>query len=187
MFIRTSAVALTLVAGAAVAAPETYKIDPTHSFGNFEVSHLGFSTSRGRFNKTDGSIVLDRAAKSVKVEVTIDANSVSTGVDKLDAHLKAEDFFDTAKHPTVTFKSTGAKWNGDKLASVDGNLTMRGITKPVTLTVTSFHCGPNPFAKKDACGADAVTSVKRSDFGMKYALPAVGDEVKIVIQVEGHK
>jgi polyisoprenoid-binding protein YceI len=188
MYARTAAVVLaTLVAGTAYAAPENYTIDSTHTFPSFEVSHLGFSTQRGRFNKTTGSIVLDRAAKKATVDISIDANSISTGLEKLEAHLRAEDFFDTAKHPAISFKSTGATFNGDKLASVSGNLTMRGVTKPVTLNVTAFHCGFNPAYKKDACGADAVTTIKRSDFGINYALPAVSDEVKLLIQVEAHK
>jgi polyisoprenoid-binding protein YceI len=188
MNVRTAAVVLaTLVAGTAHAAPETYTIDSTHTFPSFEIGHMGFSTQRGRFNKTTGSIVLDRPAKKASVDITIDANSISTGLEKLETHLRAEDFFDVAKYPTITFKSTGAKFNGDKLASVSGDLTMHGVTKPVTLTVTSFFCGPNPVYKKDACGADAVTTIKRSDFGINYALPAVSDEVKLLIQVEAHK
>jgi polyisoprenoid-binding protein YceI len=188
MYARTAAVVLaTLVAGTAYAAPENYTIDSTHTFPSFEVSHMGFSTQRGRFNKTTGSIVLDRAAKKATVDITIDANSISTGLEKLEAHLRAEDFFDSAKYPTITFKSTGAKFKGDKLASVSGDLTMHGVTKPVTLNVTAFHCAPNPVYKKDACGADAVTTIKRSDFGINYALPAVSDEVKLLIQVEALK
>lgn len=185
MYARTAAVVLaTLVAGTAWAAPESYTIESSHTFPSFEVNHLGFSTQRGRFNKTTGSIVLDRAARTASVDITIDANSIDTGFEKLEAHLRNEDFFDTARHPTITFKSNGARFKGDRLASVTGNLTMRGVTRPVTLTVTAFHCGPNPVFKKDACGADAVATIKRSDFGINYALPAVGDEVRLLIQVE---
>ena len=188
MYARPAAVVLaTLIAGTAQAAPETYTIDPTHTFPSFEINHLGFSTQRGRFNKSSGSIVLDRAAKKANVDITIDTNSISTGFDKLETHLRAEDFFNTAKFPTITFKSTGAKFEGDKLAAVSGNLTMHGVTKSVTLTVTAFHCGMNPVYKKDACGADAETTIKRSEFGINYALPAVSDQVKLLIQVEAHK
>ena len=188
MYARTTAVALaTLVAGTAQAAPETYTIDSTHTFPSFEINHLGFSTQRGRFNKTTGNIVLDRAAKKASVDITIDTNSISTGFEKLENHLRSEDFFNTAKFPTITFKSTGAKFEGDKLAAVSGNLTMHGVTKPVTLAVTAFHCGMNPVYKKDACGADAEATLKRSDFGINYALPAVSDQVKLLIQIEGHK
>jgi polyisoprenoid-binding protein YceI len=188
MHTRTTAVILaTLLAGTAQAAPETYTIDSTHTFPSFEINHLGFSTQRGRFNKTTGTIVLDQAARKASVDISIDANSISTGLEKLEAHLRAEDFFDVAKYPTITFKSTGATFKGDKLATVSGDLGMHGVTKPVTLTVTAFHCGHNPVYKKDACGADAVTTIKRSDFGINYALPAVSDEVRLLMQIEAHK
>jgi polyisoprenoid-binding protein YceI len=188
MLIRTTAVTLaTLLAGTAFAAPETYTIDPMHTIPSYEVNHLGFSTQRGHFTKASGTIVLDRAAHSVTADVTIDVNSLSSGVDKLDAHLRSEDFFDAAKYPTITFKSTGAHFKGDQLESVTGNLTMRGVTKPVKLTVTAFHCGFHPAYKKDACGADVTTVVKRSDFGISYGVPAVGDEVKLLIPVEALK
>jgi len=188
MYTRTTAVVLaSLIAGTAYAAPETYTIDSTHTFPSFEINHLGFSTQRGRFNKTTGTVVLDRAAKKVAIDISIDANSISTGLEKLEAHLRAEDFFDVAKFPAITFKSTGAKFEGDKLVAVNGDLTLHGVTKPVMLTVTAFHCGHNPAYKKDACGADAATSIKRSDFGINYALPAVSDQVNLLIQVEAHK
>jgi polyisoprenoid-binding protein YceI len=177
----------TLLAGTAAAAPETYTIDSRHTFPSFEVNHLGFSTQRGRFNITTGKVVLDRAARTASVDIQIDVRSVDTGLDKLEAHLVAEDFFDAKKHPAIVFKSTRARFEGDKLVALDGDLTMRGVTRPVTLTVTAFHCGLNPMVKKQACGADAMTTVKRSDYGINYALPAVGDDVKLLIQVEAHK
>jgi polyisoprenoid-binding protein YceI len=131
--------------------------------------------------------VLDRKAKKASVDISIDAASIDTGLDKLEQHLRAEDFFDVAKHPTIVFKSTSARFKGDKLASLAGDLSMHGVTKPVKLTVTAFHCGMNPMVKKEACGAEATAVIKRSDFGINYALPAVGDEVTLHIQVEGHK
>lgn len=176
-----------LIAAPAFAAPELYTVDPKHTLPSFEVNHLGFSTQRGRFNSSSGKITLDRAAKQLDVDIIIDVKSVDTGVEKLEQHLKEEDFFFVEKYPTITFKSTGAKFDGDKPVSVDGLLTMRGVTKPVTLAVTSFKCGPNVPAKKDGCGADAETTVKRSDFGISYALPAVGDEVKLKINIEALK
>lgn len=176
-----------LFAAPVFAAPENYTIDPRHTLPAYEVNHLGFSTQRGRFNTTSGKITLDRAAKSGTVQVSIDTSSVSSGVPKLDEHLRGEDFFDVAQHPTMTFKSSNLKFNGDVPVAAEGELTIRGVTKPVTLTITSFKCGPNPIAKKDACGADANTNVKRSDFGMKFALPALGDDVKLLINVEAFK
>jgi polyisoprenoid-binding protein YceI len=188
MSIRAASLVLLAAAGTtALAAPVNYKIDPTHTLPSWEVSHLGFTTQRGRFNSTTGTILLDRAAKSLSVDISIDANSLSTGVEKLDKHLRAEDFFDTAKHPAITFKSTGARFDGDQPATVTGNLTLRGVTRPVTLTVTHFHCGMHPFMKIEVCGADTTTTIKRSDYDIKYALPAVGDEIKLLIPVEGHK
>lgn len=185
--LATFALASGLFAATAVAAPETYNIDPTHTFPSFEVGHLGFSTQRGRFNTTSGAIVLDREKKTAKVDIKIDAASISTGLPKLEDHLRNPDFFDVAKHPTISFQSTGARFEGDKLAALDGKLTMRGVTKPVTLNLTSFYCGMNPIVKKPACGADAETTIKRSDFGINYALPAVRDDVKLLVQIEAHK
>jgi polyisoprenoid-binding protein YceI len=178
---------IAMFAAPVLAAPENYTIDPRHTFPSFEVNHLGFSTQRGRFNSTSGKITLDREAKRGTVQVTIDTSSVSTGVPKLEEHLRGEDFFDVAQHPAMTFKSNNLKFNGDVPVAAEGEITIRGITKPVTFAITSFKCGPNPVAKKDACGADANATIKRSDFGMKYALPALGDDVKLIINVEALK
>ena len=143
----------------AAAAPETYVIDNTHTFPRFEYSHFGYSTQVSRFDKTSGKIVLDRAAKSGSVDVVIDATSVNTGFPVFNSHLQGEDFFDTKKYPTITFKSDKLNFEGDRLASVDGKLSIKGVTKPVRLEVTSFHCMPHPMLKKDACGANAVTKI----------------------------
>ena len=169
------------------AAAETYSLDVRHTFPSFELNHLGYSIQRGRFNKTAGKITLDTAAKKGTVDITIDAASVDTGLDKLEEHLRGEDFFNVAKYPTITFKSDKFAFEGDKVKSVSGNLTMLGVTKPVTLTAAYFNCGDHPMAKKKACGGDFVTTVKRSEFGMKYALPAVADDVTLRIQVEAFK
>jgi polyisoprenoid-binding protein YceI len=168
-------------------AADSYTVDPRHTFPSFEVLHLGFSTQRGRFNKTGGKIVLDRAAGTGSVDIVIDAASVSTGEPKLEEHLRSEDFLHVQQHPTITFKSTKLNFDGDKLVSVEGELTIRGVTRPTTLTVTNFRCGPHPMNKQEMCGADATTIIKRSDFGVKYAIPAVADEVKLEINVEAFK
>jgi polyisoprenoid-binding protein YceI len=179
------------VAGAIAITPavaaDSYSLDVRHTFPSFEVNHLGFSLQRGRFNKTAGKITLDVAAKKGTADITIDAASVDTGLDKLEEHLRGEDFFNVAKHPTITFKSDKFTFEGDKVKSVSGNLTMLGVTKPVTLTAAYFNCAVHPMAKKQACGGDFVTTVKRSEFGMKYALPAVADDVTLRIQVEAFK
>ena len=168
-------------------ASETYSLDARHTFPSFEVNHLGFSIQRGRFNKTAGKITLDTAAKTGTADITIDAASVDTGLDKLEEHLRGEDFFNVAKYPTITFKGDRFAFDGDKVKSVSGNLTILGVTRPVTLTANYFNCADHPMAKKKACGGDFVTAIKRSDFGMKYALPAVADDVTLRIQVEAFK
>jgi len=174
-------------AAPALAAPETFGIDGSHTFPRFEYSHFGYSTQQSRFNKTTGTITLDRAAKTGSVDVTIDAKSVDTGSDLFNGHIHVDDSFHTEKYPTITFKSTKVSFDGEKLASVDGNLTIKGVTKPVTLAVNSFHCMEHPMAKKEACGANASTVVKRSDFGAGKFAPYVGDDVKLVIAVEAIK
>lgn len=180
-------VALLPVLFASAHAADTYAIDPTHTFPSFALNHLGFSTFRGRFDKTSGTITLDVAKKTGSADITIDVASVSTGVAKLDEHLLKDDFFNAAKYPTITFKSKDFKFTGDKLTAVQGDLTMHGVTKPVTLTVTSFACKPHPLKKIQACGADAATTIKRSDWGISTYSPNVGEEVTLLIEVEAHK
>jgi len=184
------AILATLAAAAAfpaLAAPESYTVDSRHTFPSFEVNHLGFSTQRGRFNKTTGKITLDREARTGTVEIEIEAASVDTGLDKLEEHLVGEDFFNVAKHPTLTFKSRSMTFSGDKPSSVAGDFTMLGVTKPVTLTISAFNCGVHPINKKNVCGADASATLKRSEFGMTKYVPGVSDEVKLQIQVEAFK
>jgi polyisoprenoid-binding protein YceI len=180
MFIAVGA----LLCTTAAAEPATYTIDPRHTFPSFEVKHLDFSLQRGRFNNTTGRIVYDAAAKKVAIDITIDAASIDTGLDAMEAHLRKSDFLDVGKYPTITFKSTNARFSGDTLTAVDGDLTIRDQTKPVTLAVNAFRCGAHPMSKKPMCGADATTTIKRSEFGMTYGLPAVADDVKLLINVE---
>jgi polyisoprenoid-binding protein YceI len=179
---------------AAFAAPETYTLDPTHTTPNFSVQHLGMSTVYGHFERATGKVVLDRAAKTGSVEVKIPTATISTGdtkrtdgVRSRDEHLRTTDFFNVAEFPDMTFKSTKMNFEGDKVHSVDGTLTLLGVTKPVTLTASSFNCGAHPMSKKEMCGGDLVGTIKRSDFGMKYGVPAVGDEIKLLIAVEAYK
>jgi polyisoprenoid-binding protein YceI len=182
-----AALALTLALPAA-AAEETYTIDPVHSQPVFEVRHMGFSIQRGSFTRANGKITLDRAAKKGAIEVTIDATSIRTIDPKLDTNVKGEEFFNVATYPTITFKSTNLNFDGDRVVSVDGELTLLGVTKPVTLTVANEVCGEHPFNKKPMCGAEASTTVKRSEWGMKYGIPkAVADDVHIIIPIEAYK
>src|SRR5215813_1675568 len=166
-----------LTAGASsapAAAVDTYSVDLGHTHPSYEISHFGWSTQRGRFDNVTGTIVLDRAAKAGSVDVRIEVSSVSTGVSKLDEHLKSEDFFDAAKYPTISFKSSKIVFNADAPSSVPGEMTILGVTKPVTLNVTHFSCGQHPMLKKEVCGAEGRATIKRSEFGMSKFLPALG-------------
>jgi polyisoprenoid-binding protein YceI len=180
-------VALISVTASAFAAPETFNIDPAHTAPRFEYSHFGYSNQVHRFDTTGGRIVLDRAAKTGSVEVTIDARSVNTGYATFNEHIQGEDFFHTAAHPAISFKSTKVKFKGDKPVAVEGNLTIKGVTKPVTLKVTSFHAMPHPIKKVDAIGANAMTKIKRSEFNMGKHAPFVSDGVTLSIAVEAVK
>ena len=183
-----AAAILSIAAAApALAAPETYIVDGSHTFPRFSYSHLGFSTQLSRFNKTTGKVVFDKAAKTGSVDIEIDAKSVDTGSMLFNEHIQGEDFLDTAKFPTATFKSTKVIFKGDKPAKIQGELTIKGVTKPVILTVTSFQAMPHPMQKKDAIGANATTTIKRSEFNAGKYAPHVGDEVRIDIAIEAIK
>ena len=182
-----SALLLTMTAAAASAAPETYVLDGSHTYPRFSYSHLGFSTQLSRFNTTTGKVVFDKAAKSGSVDIEIDAKSVDTGSTLFNQHIQGEDFLDTAKYPKAIFKSTNVVFEGEKPVKVEGNLTIKGVTKPVTLIVTSFQAMPHPMQKKDAIGANAHTTIKRSEFNAGKYAPNVGDEVRIDIAIEAIK
>lgn len=175
----------TLVTGAVAA--DSYTIDPQHTYPHFEASHHGFSTHRGRFNKTSGKVVFDRTAGTGSVDIVIDATTLDTGLELMEKVLKDENYFNVGVHPTITFRSDRLHFDGEKLAAVEGLLTLLGVTRPVTLTVTHFKCGLNPVRKREACGADGMASIRRSEFGMKGGLPGVGDDVRLLIQVEAFK
>lgn len=169
------------------AAQETYVIDGTHTLPRFSYSHFGYSTQLSRFDKTTGKIVLDRQTKTGSVDVTVDTTSVNTGYALFNDHIQGADFLDTLHYPTMTFQSSKLKFDGNNLTSVEGTLTLKGISKPVTLTVTSFQCMLHPILKKDTCGANATAILKRTDFNMGKYAPQVGDEVTITIPVEAVK
>ncbi len=193
MICRSIAILACLVPVSVLAAPQTYVVDPIHSFPNFRINHLGMASIMGRFEKMTGKVVLDATAKTGSLEVKIPTATVSTGDGKRadgsrsrDDHLRAADFFNSAEFPEMIYKSTKLNFNGDNLESIDGTLTLLGVSKPVKLTVSSFKCGPHPFTKKPMCGADVEGSLKRTDFGMKFGVPAIGDEVKLMIGVEAY-
>ena len=186
----------TLVAAAALAAAglaqaeaATYAIDPTHTFVTYEAKHAGTSTSRGRFDKKEGSVTYDKAAKTGRVDVTIDMTAISTGVPALDTHLKSKDFFNAAEVPTAKF--AGDKFSFDaagKVTSVAGSLTLLGKTLPVTLAATNFNCYENPMLKREVCGGDFETTIQRSQWGVSYGLQyGLPDSIRLVIQVEAVK
>jgi polyisoprenoid-binding protein YceI len=179
--------AIATIAAAAVpalATPETYTIDSTHTFPRFSYSHFGMSTQLSKFNKTTGTIVLDKAAKTGSVDVVIDMKSVDTGADVFNGHIQGEDFLDTAKYPTASFKSTKVVFDGDKPAAIEGNLTIKGVTKPAVLKVTNYTNMAHPMMKRDAIGADASVVIKRTEFNAGKYAPYVGDDVTINIAVE---
>ena len=172
------------LAGSAIAAPVTYGVDGSHTFPRFSYSHFGYSTQLSSFKNTSGKVVFDAEAKTGSVDITIDMKSVNTGFEDFNGHIQGEDFLDTAKFPTATFKSTKVVFEGDKPKSIEGQLTIKGVTKPVTLTVTSFQAMPHPMMKKPALGANAFTTIKRSEFNAGKYAPYVGDEVRIDIAIE---
>ncbi len=177
-------VALALAPAPALAAPETYDIEPRHTFPHFAVEHLGISTQRGRFERTRGTIVLDREAGTGAIDIDIDAGSVSTGTAALDAVLRGEEFLDAGRHPTVAFRSRRLTFEGGTLRAAEGELTIAGATRPVTLRVERFGCTRLPFLVRLTCGAEARASIRRSAFGLDAWGGLVGDEVRLEIQVE---
>lgn len=174
-------------ASSATAAPETFNLDGSHTYPRFSYSHFGMSTQLSRFNKTTGTITLDKAAKAGAVDVVIDMKSVDTGFSVFNGHIQGEEFLDTAKFPTATFKSTKVVFEGDKPTSIDGNLTIKGVTKAVTLKVNNYVNMEHPMLKKEAIGADASVVIKRSEFNAGKYAPYVGDDVTITIAVEAIK
>lgn len=170
-------------------AADKFLLDPGHASVMFGVSHLGFSKTFGRFNKIEGAFTLDdKTPENSSVVVSIDPASLDTNHAKRDDHLRGADFFDVTKYPTMTYKSTSIKRTGDKTALVTGDLTLRGVTKPVPLEVTLINAGPNPMDKtKIVAGFSARGTLKRTDFGMGYAAPVLGDDVEIIIEVDAIK
>jgi polyisoprenoid-binding protein YceI len=162
-------VACGAIAGAAVAAPVTYEIDPQHTYPTFEADHMGgMSMWRGKINSSAGKIVLDKAASTGSVEVTMDMKTIDFGLDALNAHAQTPDLFDTAKYPTATFTGKLAKFQNGAPTEVDGTLTLHGVSKPVTLKINSFQCKDHPMKKKEFCGADASATINRDDFGVDF-------------------
>jgi polyisoprenoid-binding protein YceI len=176
--------ALAAFSAAAQATPSTYNIDNSHTYPHFTYSHLGYSIQTHKFDKTSGKVVMDFDAKTGSADVTIDATSVNTGFALFNEHLQGPDYFDTAKYPTITFKSNNMTFKGNTPVSLTGDLTVKGVTRPVTLEVTHFKCMPHPMLKAPACGGNATTKVKRSEFNMGKGVPFVSDEVTLTLAIE---
>ena len=175
---------------------ESYTIDPFHTVPYWETDHLGFATMRGRFDRAAGKFTIDRAARAGTMEIVIQTATLSTGDSDRegrprtrDEHLKNADFFNVAEFPTMTFRSTSVKFKGDDPEIVEGNLTLLGATKPIQLKLERWKCGPDPRTqgKRYQCGGNATGTFKRSDFGMKFGIPSVGDEVKLWMSFYGFR
>ena len=188
MKISTLLLALTAIGSStAFAAPETYTIDPSHTYPSFEADHMGVSVWRGKFDKTTGAVTLDRAAKTGSLDIAIDAASLDFGHAKMNEHAKGPEMFNVEKYPTITYTAKSFKFDGDKPVAVNGDLTLLGVTKPVTLTISKFKCIEHPMLKREVCGGDASAEFKRTDFGLSYGTPRFAPEVKLQIQVEALK
>lgn len=176
-----------LLAAPAFSASTSYTIDPEYTIPSFEVEHLGFTTQRGRFDKTEGKVTLDFAAKTGSVDFTVFTNTVDMGSRAWTVHVISEGLFNIEKYPTMTFKSDKLIFDGEKVVAADGQFTLLGITKPLKITVNGFGCATNPLNKKFMCAGNIAANIKRSDFGMVKYIPTVSDEIKISIPVEAYK
>jgi polyisoprenoid-binding protein YceI len=177
---------LAFVAGSALAEPVTYQIDPSHTYPSFEADHFGgVSVWRGKFDHTSGSIVLDKEKGTGTVDITVDASSIDFGMPKLNEHAKSAEMFDVEKYPTATYKGKLTNFKDGLPTQVQGEFTLHGVTRPLTLTINSFKCMTYP-DKKEHCGADVHGSINRADYGISYGEKyGFNMAVKLAIQVEG--
>jgi polyisoprenoid-binding protein YceI len=193
--IRTTLGALALAFPlAAAAAPETYTVDSYHSFPHFAVDHLGVMTLWGRFDKSAGKFTIDRAAKTGSFELTVETASVSTGDNDKGSrprsrveHRRGADFFNAAEFPRMTVRGDSVRFDGDSPGEISGQLTLLGVTKPLTLKMERWVCKDHPFRKVPMCGGNAAGAIKRTDFGMKYGVPAISDEIRIYVGFEAYR
>lgn len=188
MNFRNFSLAALLALAASGAVAQVYNVEPGHTYPSFEADHMGLSFWRGKFTKSSGKIVLDRGSKTGgSIEIAIDASTVDFGHAKMNEKARGDEMFNVAKYPTIIYRSTALKFDGDKLVGVDGEMTMLGVTRPLPLTVTHFKCIMHPLLKREVCGADAHGRFDRSEFGMNIGLPRFSPEIKLAIQVEGVK
>jgi len=163
-----------------------YAIDPGHTYASFEIDHLGFSTQRGQFNRSAGSVEFDLDARSGSIDITIDAASLDTGLELRDNVLRGDAWFNVQAFPNILFRSQRFIFEQEKPVAVEGTLTLLGETKPMRLEISRFKCGLNLANRKRGCGADAQGALRRSDFGLQNSIPFIGDEVRLRIQVEAY-
>jgi polyisoprenoid-binding protein YceI len=169
---------------AQVASSEIYDIDPEHTAAALEYRHWGLSRQRGQFNKTSGTIEFNPESESARIQIEIDVNSVTAGTEAFNEMLRSPDFFDAANHPRIFFKSSQAHFDKDRLTEIEGELTIKGISKPVALKLGHFHCRFMPVYGTRACGANASANILRSDFNLGRFTPFVGDQIDLHIAVE---
>jgi polyisoprenoid-binding protein YceI len=182
------AAAAVLLASTLSAQAASYAIDPTHTYATFEIGHFGTTTNRGRFDKKEGTVEFDRAAKTGKVQIVVDTTSINTGFAAFNKHLQSNELFDAAKYPTMTFAADKFVFNGDKVSEVIGTLTLLGKTNPLTLKATNFNCYENPMLKREVCGGDFEGTLDRTQYGMNYGLDwGFPKNVHLVVQVEAIK
>ncbi|TAN27917.1 MAG: polyisoprenoid-binding protein [Castellaniella sp.] len=165
----------------------TYDVEPDHSFVTFGVVHNGTSTTRGRFDTITGTVDLDQTAKKGQADIRIDPTSINSGSKGFDEHLRSKDFFNVAAFPDARFQSQAFAFEGDKISSVSGTLTLLGVQKPVTLRANRFNCYQNKRTQRDICGGDFEATIQRSQWGMNFGLPGIPDTVRLVIQIEAIK
>jgi polyisoprenoid-binding protein YceI len=171
---------------ALAAAADTYTIDPYHTIPHFTLEYHGFGTFTGRFDRTSGKFTVDRAARKGSLEFAVETASLTTGDNdrgarprSRDEHLRSVDFFNVAEFPRMTFRSTDVRFNGDVPTEIDGQLSLLGITRPVTFKVDRWVCKDHAVYKKPACGGNVSATIRRSEYGMKYAIPSISDEVRL--------
>jgi polyisoprenoid-binding protein YceI len=172
-----------VLAAAPAVAQEVYVLDGRHTSPMFEVTHIGFSQQRGLFGSTTGKVTIDRAARKGAIDVSIATGSLVMAPSLQDL-VKSDEFLNVEKFPTMTYKSADLVFDGDNLVGANGVFTMLGVSRPVALKLTDFKCAPNPFNKRPMCGGEATAMLKRSEFGMKSALGAASDDIRIVISFE---
>ncbi|MGN6529445.1 MAG: YceI family protein [Burkholderiaceae bacterium] len=187
-FVAIAALGLAGFTNLAQAETATYALDPSHTFATFEITHFGTSTNRGRFNKTEGTVQLDKAAKTGKLDVTVHTDSLDTGTAAFTKHISSNEILDVAAFPTAQFTGDKFTFNGDKVTDIAGTLTLHGKSNPVTLHADNFNCYQNPMLKREVCGGDFEATIVRSQYGVNYGLNyGFPDNVHLVIQVEAVK